>query len=78
MPRPRLARDRLIEIPAGTELLRSIRYMADDELADCSGDELAAAVRWLRAAAYSANEGARRLEQILHRRHLADDPSPTE
>jgi hypothetical protein len=62
-------RDRLAtEIPAGTELLRNLRYLPAADLADISDDDLEAAARWLRAAAYSAREGARHLERLMHQR----------
>ncbi len=48
--RPAIARARLVEIPAGTELLRNVRHMHAQEFAECSTDELDTAARWLRAA----------------------------
>lgn len=61
-------RERLDAIPAGTEALRAIRYMADDEFDGIADGELEAGVRWLRAAAHSAREGARRLDAVLRNR----------
>lgn len=65
----RPTRDRLEEIPAGTDLLRSVRYMTADDLVGITDDELEAAGRWLRAAAHSAREGAATIERVLRSRH---------
>mgnify|MGYP001184712263 CR=1 FL=1 len=65
MTRRPVTRAELEALPAATGLLREIRYADRDDLADLTGDELAAAVRWLRAAAYSCTEGARTLERHL-------------
>jgi hypothetical protein len=61
-------RDWLADIPVGTRALRSVRYMTDDDFADITDDELEAAARWLRAAAFSAREGARRIDGVLRAR----------
>lgn len=66
-------RARLGDLPRGTEALREVRYLSDDDLEDVSSDELAIAVRWLRAAAYSAQRGADRLEQTIRNR---ERPNP--
>ena len=63
-----MGRRRLEQIPAGTELLREVRYLHADDVADITDDELANAGRWLRAAAHSALEGARNLDRILRQR----------
>jgi len=62
------ARDRLAEIPAGTEMLREVRHFHADDVADVTDDELVIAGRWLRAAAHSALEGARNFDRILRQR----------
>lgn len=63
-------------LPAATGLLREIRYARPDDLADLTDDDLAAAIRWLRAAAYSCTEGARTLERYLHTRTLIEQEEP--
>lgn len=55
-------------IPSGTEALRAVRYFTDDDFDGITDDELEKAVRWLRAAAHSAREGARTIEGVLARR----------
>jgi len=70
-----ITRDRLTELPAGTELLREIRYASADELAEVTDDELAAAIRWLRAASHSCLEGARRLAAEIASRNNRKDPN---
>lgn len=60
--------DLLVDLPAGTELLRGVRHLPDEAFAKNSIDELEHAVRWLRAAAYSAAEGARRIERHIEAR----------
>lgn len=68
MSDPVASRARLEAIPAGTEALRAVRYMDDDDFAAISDTELEAAARWLRAAAFSAREGARRIDAVLTKR----------
>ncbi len=64
----------LAEIPAGTELLRQVRHLTDDDLAEHTVDDLTRAARWLRAASYSAAEGARRLDRHIATRTRTEDP----
>lgn len=59
-------------IPPGTEALRAVRYMTDDDFDGITDDELETAIRWLRAAAHSAREGARTIEGVLARRRKED------
>lgn len=61
-------RDRLEEIPAGTELLREVRHWTADTVVDVTTEELVNAARWLRAAAYSCTEGARRVDTLIAQR----------
>lgn len=65
-------RDRLGEIPAGTELLREVRHLHADDVTDCTTEELTNAGRWLRAAAHSALEGARNIERIIKQRNQGE------
>lgn len=55
-------------LPAGTDHLRRVRYTRPAELVDITDDELAAAARWLRAAAIDAAAGAVHLERIRTQR----------
>lgn len=62
-------RERLdVELPAGTELLRGVRYLHAEDFADVTDAELTNAGRWLRAAAHSALEGARNVDRLLNKR----------
>lgn len=75
-----MSRSRLEAIPAGTEALREVRYMPDDAFADCTDEELTNAVRWMRAAAHSAREGARHIEALLEQRRdqpCQEDTTPS-
>lgn len=79
MPRGKpVTRQSLMELPAGTELLRDVRYASDAELADITDEELERGARWLRAAAYSATEGARTFERALYHRHAPNTESTPE
>lgn len=71
-----MKREELVQIPAGTELLRRVRHMQADDVAEISDDELATAARWLHAASYSALEGARRLEAIHRQRTTTTEQDP--
>lgn len=71
-----MTRERLAAIPAGTEALREIRYMHDADFADITDPELEAAARWLRAAAFSAREGARRIDGVLEARRTKHAGTP--
>lgn len=66
--RPEEIRARLVELPAGTDLLRNVRYMHAEDFDDCTTEELVRGARWLRAASYSAAEGARKLDAIARKR----------
>jgi hypothetical protein len=50
------------------EVLRKLRYEPDERFTDAPDEALANAARWLRAASYSALEGARKLERIVRSR----------
>lgn len=56
---------RLEDVFAGLKPIRDLRYDPDDLFDDVPTEALDPAVRWLRAASYSAAEGARKLERIL-------------
>lgn len=67
----------LEQIPAGTDVLRRIRYSRPADLADITDDELAAAARWLRAASIDASAGAVHIERIrTQRRNEDNDEAP--
>lgn len=51
-----------------TEPMREIRFLPDEALLELTDDERAIAARSLRGLAYSANEGARRIERFEYRR----------
>lgn len=74
-----MTRAELEQIPAGTELLRRIRYTTVDQLADLTDDDLELAARWLRAAGYDARAGATHLDNERNRRQRRETtcPSPT-
>ncbi len=61
-------------IAAGTEQLRAVRYLPDEAFDDVTTEELVAAARWLRAASYSAAEGARRIERLITKRTKETTP----
>lgn len=69
MSTTRPLRDRLEEIPAGTDLLRGVRHLVDEELGTLDLGELERAERWLQAASYSALEGARRIRRYIDHHH---------
>lgn len=66
--------------------IRQLRYEKDERFADAPDVALVNASRWLRAAAHSALEGARKLERIVRARHVdlsplsvtVDEPEPDE
>lgn len=70
-------RDRLAEIPAGTEQLRQIRHLKPGDFADLTAAELTAGARWLRAASYSARLGAERFDAELNRRNQSHNTGET-
>lgn len=61
-------------LPAGTEQLRAVRHLPDEAFDDVTTEELEAASRWLRAASYSAVEGARRIDRLITKR--TKEPTP--
>lgn len=54
--------------------IRTLRYEPDELFDDVPDENLAVAMRWLRAASYSARQGERKLRRILEARH-PDDPT---
>jgi hypothetical protein len=63
----------LNEIADEVEVLRELRFQPDERFEAIEDQALTNAARWLRAASYSALEGARKLERIVRARH-ADLP----
>lgn len=66
---------RLEEVFAGLKPIRDLRYDPDDLFDDVPTEALDPAIRWLRAASFSALTGARKLERILNNR-TEGDPAP--
>lgn len=61
-------REILTRLPTETERIRDVRHAEDDVFDGLDAKELGHAARWMRAASYSALEGARKLERLARER----------